>query len=488
MIWKRAAAGVVLSLVAAGAVATTLGAKRLERDAAWRRDLDELVAYLATDYANLQWQVRAGRVDVVALYAQADTALRMARTVRQAQRAIRRFVAGFADGHLRVESAGDGEGTLTEPERLGEADVTCRRWGYAQERGNSVLSAYPGYRSLPAGPSGFARGRVEVDGLRLAVLRVSTFGLGPHGDACRAAFPVARQHVVGGWCGDECRSAHRRATNDTIAERFRVDLQGLVSDSDVLLVDIRGNGGGTEWATLAARVLSARPIGGAAVGLVPTPPHRRALQDRMAVMDSLVSTLPAGAWRDSVTAVRARIADAARGPWCDASGIWRTGPTGDCHALMHATWTSGLMPVLPQTMREAPGVELVVDRAVADRTPGVWSGPLYLLTDGGTASASEEFAAALVDYAGGRTVGQRTHGAGCGFTHRARTLRLPATGLVVRAPDCTRYRRDGAPEGLGVSPDIALDTPGRWRGRTYAHRVVRSVLEDYRSTGSLTKR
>ena len=66
----------------------------------WRSDLDTLAAHTAAAYANLDWQVAAGRVDPADLHARTDSALAAAHTRRQARAALRDFARAFGDGSL----------------------------------------------------------------------------------------------------------------------------------------------------------------------------------------------------------------------------------------------------------------------------------------------------------------------------------------------------------------------------------------------------
>lgn len=96
---------------------------------------------------------------------------------------------------------------------------------------------------------------------------------------------------------------------------------------------------------------------------------------------------------------------------------------------------------------------------------GRYRGPLLILQDHQSASASEEFAARLRDNEAARIIGERSYGAGCGHTNGGTRLELPALGLLVRAPDCQRLRMDGSNETEGITPDVEAgwepeDAPG----------------------------
>ena len=91
-------------------------------------------------------------------------------------------------------------------------------------------------------------------------------------------------------------------------------------------------------------------------------------------------------------------------------------------------------------------------------TEGVWNGPLFVIVDEHTASASEQFATLLQANQAATIVGSRTVGAGCGYVDGGFPIELPNVGLRVLLPNCVRYRADGNNELEGVEPDITVWT------------------------------
>jgi|CXWL01.1.fsa_nt_gi C-terminal processing protease CtpA/Prc len=72
------------------------------------------------------------------------------------------------------------------------------------------------------------------------------------------------------------------------------------------------------------------------------------------------------------------------------------------------------------------------------------------------ARLSEEFVVALRDAGAARVVGERTYGAGCGYTNGGIGFTLPHSGLEVAMPDCARIRNGGENEVSGVTPDMTV--------------------------------
>jgi C-terminal processing protease CtpA/Prc len=76
--------------------------------------------------------------------------------------------------------------------------------------------------------------------------------------------------------------------------------------------------------------------------------------------------------------------------------------------------------------------------------------------DAASASATEAFVAMLLDNGAATVIGERTYGAGCGYTDGGLPIELPNSGIVVWMPDCARFRIDGTNEIEGIEPDIPL--------------------------------
>ncbi len=120
----------------------------------------------------------------------------------------------------------------------------------------------------------------------------------------------------------------------------------------------------------------------------------------------------------------------------------------------------------PTTLRGRPWAATVFTPMEYPYREGVWRGPLIVLVDGESWSASEEFAALLQDNRAALIVGEATGGAGCGHTDGAAPTVLSHSGGQLSLPDCARIRLDGSNEVRGIIPDLPIgwgrhDGPGR---------------------------
>src|SRR6185295_12265644 len=109
---------------------------------------------------------------------------------------------------------------------------------------------------------------------------------------------------------------------------------------------------------------------------------------------------------------------AAREP-CDLSSIWTDPARPSCTNLVEGEYYAcGVFPHLPPG--SLAGAKTRGDLFKSLRyayEPGAYAGPLLVLVDGHTGSASEHFAAMLADGEAAVILGQRTAGSGCGYTN-----------------------------------------------------------------------
>lgn len=355
-------------VVIGGAAAVALyfgGALLMPVDRA--RALEEfttLERHLAGHYANLDWMVERRRTDLAAL--DRDTRARLGRAwVRvQAQSAIRGFVAEFGDPHLRA-----GWPRPAPPAAPAEAGakLTCEGLGY-EDRDvvfQVPFDGLPGWRPYSASP--FPAGRVGPVG----VVRIAHFGEDGYRSVCSQ---------VG--VGTDARDTTLRVRG-ALQHKLRGTLEAFASTGvTTVVIDVTGNGGGSEWAEQAAQLFTAGPV-----------------------------------MRQAPVAVAAG---------CDRMPIWKGSAV--CAALP---------PLAPLSL---PGL-------------GAWTGPVVIVADRKSASATEDFIVRLRESGVARLVGERTAGAGCGYVDGGAPVTLPHIGLEVRPPNCARFTREGVNEIEGLIPD-----------------------------------
>jgi hypothetical protein len=236
---------------------------------AWTADLDRVEADMAQGYANLDWIARERGLDLAALDRTTRSRLANAHSRVRAFLALKDFVHAFRDPHLRLEwgtrpVAAAVAAAAAEPEAPDPpAGADCAAAGY-EEDGHAFafpFAALPGWRALPGSdfPSGVAGD--------LGVLRIAQFGEDKYASACRQVFRPG----IGA-------RALQLAVRARQQQQLRATLAALrQAGARRLLVDVSGNGGGSEWVSEVIALLTPRRLERAEVRVVAPACDRRGL-------------------------------------------------------------------------------------------------------------------------------------------------------------------------------------------------------------------
>lgn len=375
-----------------GAVVVAAGAYDLATfdRAAWQADYAAIKRGMAQHYANLDWLVDHRGFDVAALDRRTDDRLAAAHSHLQAFLALKQFAEAFGDPHLRLAPGRD----PAAPNAAGEAADPpagdgCEAAGYAV--GDAAfaprMAALPGWRQLGGAPFPAA-----IAG-SIGVVRIASFSERQYRAACQQAYSPG--------IGERALQLATRARlqQDLAATIARLKAAG----ARTMLVDLSGNGGGSEWAREAAGLFTARVM----------------------------------------TRTEPQLADAP----CDRSGVWRG-------------------------KRPCPVFAVAGTGTARIQGTGQWTGPVAILADPATASASEEFIGWLVDNRVARLVGARTAGAGCGYVDGGKPVVLAAAPLTLRMPNCARYAASGVNEIEGWVPTFPLDPPAEGSEAPWAKQLA----------------
>ena len=393
---------IVLVAIATVAAAAAVYAFRPVEQDEWQADYLEFRDILANSYANLGYASETG-VSLAALDSAARAELSNVRTVRGARSVLSRFVSALEDPHLKLES-GPPEfvrylSNTDQPSAVsGNPADACQAMGYEGGIGNGFSLPFeelPGFKPVGSQENTFGAGSVPAaNGKRVGLIRISLFS--PHRSRahCMKAWSE-RQAKTPSACAGDCQDSIYYRTGALLAEALRTSVVALERDGvSSILVDIGGNGGGSEWVSLAVRAITNAPLF--------TPP--------------------------------VLVTNQAKGQRCK----WEEAIARRCSNLAAARPDSETVAAFAQRRDSVPGL------------------PIFVLVDAHTASASEYFAAVLQDSKAAQVIGTRTMGAGCGYVDGGGKYTLPRTHLRFRAPNCVRLRKDGSNERAGIRPDIDL--------------------------------
>jgi len=258
-----------------------------------------------------------------------------------------------------------------------------------------------------------------------------------------------------------------------------LDVMSDAGGIDALAIDVTGNGGGSEWAVDVARLFTRKHLASPPTSFVKHPHwekqienHVSALQRDLAI-EGLSEELSASL-SSALDEHELLLTSITRG--CDSGSLWDSSDAQvTCERL--AEDPHGM---LMETDFETDSVQELQSRRILFPTirhpdfVGLYDGPLFILIDGASASATEQFATLLQYNKVATVVGERSYGAGCGYTNGGIKVYLPNTHLRVWMSDCMRKRADGENELAGIEPDLA-GWPKGTKGKAKAQHLMESL-------------
>jgi hypothetical protein len=419
--------------------------------APWLADLEQARQALLTKYANLEWLENEREIDLNALFRDLAERMRHASNEGEARAIFDRLVQKTADGHVDIEWP-EPPPPAASPAAQAQPIDPCQSLGFdARQNGPGTASALPGYSPLRENAGNLIdAGTATVAGTKMGIIRIGVFQPQGFPELCRAA--VAPLHIAPHQpCDDRCRNQIIDWTYPRLTAAIEDRVRELRrAGAAVLLVDITGNGGGSEWAEAVARIVSGKRLASERRGMVRGEHWAAQWRDLEQQLRGFAATASPQdkeqllAWAAEADA---KLRDAERP--CETRAA--------CQRIADAGFSTGLVASAPSGA--FAGKEwgyLVFSPALFPYHDGVWSGPLIVLVDDATWSAAEEFAAVLQDNKGAVVMGPRTGGAGCGHTNGGDPVLLTNSHATLQLPDCVRFRRDGSNEVRGILPDVLV--------------------------------
>ena len=457
--------------------------------AVWQDDFAYLKKQLESRYANLAWfgSAQSG-VDARALDRRASRALAAAGDDADAKAAIADFINGFGDGHLSIMPALAPKDDIPVPPNRdlhgADAATACAALGYASTRSVPFSLPFESLADFSMVSDGvskpFRAGIVAGPGLKIGLIRIKYFRQRDYPSVCENVWSKAAQ---------ESKTDDLAAVRDRIDDAWYAALadqlkQLRAANPDALIVDVGGNGGGNDAGEWTPRMFTDKPVRSARLLVTATPSMPGYLDEEIDGLrevskgDGVPGIELVAKALDDFERRKRMIGDRV----CDLSYAWREQrpwqPFG-CSRLLDAGFASGAVDYLaPGTIPDAKRAAAVYWPSKVDAYRGAWTGPVHLLTDARSFSASEMFTAVMRDNAIALTVGVKTGGAGCGFMHEDPPVELPHSHLRVRVPSCVRLRADGSDEVAGVKPDLEIAPREGEDDRTRAARAITAVAAD----------
>jgi hypothetical protein len=455
--------------------------------APWIEDLAQFRGLLSTQYANLEWALTDRELDPN-VFVDAEARLRSAKSDAEARQLFDRFASGLGDGHVRFEWPAPAVPTGSAASAAPASP--CASLGFRPRKDGSAIGPnLPGYKALEANGSAFPAGTVAVDGRTVGVIRIAAFMTQSYPQVCEAALADLKRDPTAP-CDKDCLAALDKAASDRFTRDLAARLHALkAAGAQALVVDLAGNGGGTEWSEAAVRMVTGVRLRSPQVAFIRHPHWSGRFENDTRYFAEFAKTLK-GRDRQLFTEISAAAGDAftqAKTP-CDPAALWK-GAKPDCAFLARAKFYSSgwLDSADPATLKDKPWAGDIFTPARFPYEEGAWTGPLMLVVDSRTASAAEEFAAIIQDNKAGVIVGAPTLGAGCGYTDGGVKAVLKNSGAIAWLPDCARFRADGSNEVRGVDPDVYTGFRSNEGSKRRAERLMKALPAAVKAADALVK-
>jgi hypothetical protein len=456
----------------------------------WLSDFEKLKIELTIGYANLKDYTEKDGNKLSELNAAAIAELKQAQTSREARNAIRKFLRAFEDGHLassmivtNTEKEDNVEEEQDYPKNTDEASVALRKMGYSKQEPNFVIryDSVPGYSALPTLGNPFPAFVVDAQGSKMGIIRIESFMYNAFWHASASTWMSYRETFEGA-CGDDCQEDFRKEIKDVLIAHLIARIEQVKLEKiSALIVDVTDNRGGYEWSDVAARLFTEKTLKYPQTSFGRNDHWRKNLKEDLLILEKdlnnpqISSELKQKITKLSMLIVEL-IADCESD--CSPTDIWEKDKVA-CLGLLDHPYNYEL-PFGIMTDPQFPllaAKELISNASLMPFRQGVFAGPLYVVQDGWSASATEGFSSILQINDAGIIVGGESYGAGCGYTNGGIKVDLLTMDLQVQMPDCVRYRKDGKNELEGILPDLSVDLEENEFHYEKGRKVIQSILD-----------
>jgi hypothetical protein len=439
----------------------------------WLEDLDQAREAVATKYANLEWLALEREVDLPALFADTRHRVESAANAAEARAAFDRLARRFGDGHVQFRWPTDKAPSMT-------VGADCAALGYNERmQGLPTAALMPGYSPVEAPMATvFPAGVIRRGHHTIGVLKMGVFTAQGYPALCASAKSKLQLNSEAA-CDEACADRIEQWASNRMSADLMAQLRTLKgAGADVLLLDLIDNGGGTEWAEAAARMVTGVRLKSERIAFVRGNHWTSAFDKQESELREAAENASAQdkSWLLALAdEVQLRRREAATP--CSSSPLWQ-GQRLSCSWLGAGFYSTGLLDsAQADRLRTKPWARLVFTPLKYEYQDAVWRGPLIVLVNGGTGSAAEQFTAELQDNLAAIVIGAPTAGAGCGHTDGGTPTTLHNSGAVLELPDCARLRKDGSNEVMGIQPDVLIGLRNEDGPHRRAFRISQKLSE-----------
>lgn len=410
----------------------------------WLEDFRQLLTFLSEGYPNLEWQRDHLHLNLPDLKERTAAALTAATSDAEAQQILSRFLESFHDSHLHLNlKKAIAATSVRNFNKDDEGSTVCQALGMRNKDNSFRFTPSASYQKLSSSDSPFRFGILKTPKSTIGILRVASFVTNDYAALCIDEWNRYRAKLKDN-CNKDCVETFSSEVmgNRLLREAERVVVELNSKGIDALLVDVTHNGGGTDWEVGFRNMLTSKRLDCGSRGFIRHPHWVTQFEDELRELrenrGKTASESETTALDRSISETEQDLVEAKK--TCNRESIWTDAsfkPTCSLVAMRH-------------------GDACHIWDGYRYNT-GLYNGPIFVLVDDYTASASEDLAARYQDSQAAIIMGERTAGSGCGYTNGGISYVLKHSSIQVKISDCVRYRKNGDNEVDGVRPDIELD-------------------------------
>lgn len=435
------------------------------KDNLWVNDFELLKKELTTGYANLKFSIEENNIDLIELNRLTINKLRSVNSKKEAQGVIVEFLKNFDDGHLKaiIWDKQNETAKIDYPLNTDNSTIALGKMNF-REGATTYRVKYDslaGFYPLKNEKNPFPAGIVKSGNDKIGILRIEYFTSNWYWEAASNVWESYRKEFKGE-CNDGCQEIFTHKIESQLEKYIIERIEELNSENvSSLLVDITGNGGGTEWAYAVANLLTVKKLEGAPFYFAKHAHWLEAIKNDIKLIEQdIANPIISPTLQQKLKQFKElanKLIEKTKFD-CSSSEVWEE-QNLECLKLVNHPYRSAL----PFEIMDDPQFDLLKSKEILNFArfipykKGIFSGPLYIAQDRYTASAAEGFASLLQINQAATIIGEQSFGIGCGYTNGGISIELPNIGLSVRMPDCVRYRKDGENERKGITPDILLE-------------------------------
>lgn len=465
--------------------------KEQKQNILWLNDYEVLKQEMVENYSNLRDASFKENISLAELNQFTKSELVKASDKKEAQKIFKDFLKKFKDGHLRArvfEISSESAEVVDDALKSSDPDSIALKKMTYENRGPRFRVQYDsilGFQPMQKEDNPFYAAIIKKENQKIGILKIDAFGYFGYWKSAISLWNSYRK-TFNGECDSDCewefKKLHEKQLTEKLIERIDELKKKKISS---LVLDVSGNVGGTEWYEAVARLFTDGVLQGSKTFFIGNKIWDDNLQSHLDFIKSdLKNPNISGGLKEKLTKFKGLIESLKQNieKKCDYNQVWNNDRMDCLNLIAHPYNTE-----LPFDIMKDDDFLFLESRQIISSykflpyQKGIYSGPLFIVQDRYSVSATEGFNSLLQLNDKAIIVGENSYGAGCGYTNGGVNIQLKNVGLSVIMPDCIRLRKDGKSEIYGVEPDIKMDWNKNDSKYDKGSMIINSIIDYIKS-------